>query len=167
MNKTDTVDLFDGCNTAHVFPHPAMPPDDKHDFVPNYEYDHNAPDSHNYKYFKIYEYGTVNVLGEGPIGGTAQYKAPMIPDGRLIAFEFLNEQTQEIRLELWENINGVPGNYLGLISCGIAQGQWGVLGEEQWHMHSTEEDDIVPVANYLIWDGLYWGGRTMDYKFGF
>ncbi|MCL2164827.1 MAG: DUF6531 domain-containing protein [Oscillospiraceae bacterium] len=143
----------------------SLPDDDMHDFVPDYEYDYNAPDSHSYKYFKIYEYGTVNVLGEGPIGGTAQYKAPMIPDGRLIAFEFLNEQTQEIRLELWENINGAPGNYLGLISCGIAQGQWGVLGEEQWHMHSTEEGDIVPVANYLIWDGLYWDTNRQEFVF--
>ena len=136
-----------------------------HGSVPGYGYDYNAPDSHIYKYFKIYEHGTLIVLGEGSIGGESQYRAPMIPDGRRIAFEFLNEKTQEIRLELWDSVEGEPGNYLGLISCGIAQGQWGVLGREEWHIHSTEEGDIVPVANYLIWDGLYWDTARQEFIF--
>lgn len=144
---------------AAIMPMAAIgfPDDDKYDLLPAYHYDYNAPDLHNYKYFKIYESSPIKVLGEGAIGGGALYSAPMIPDGREIIFEFLNEQSQNIRLELWEDNGGEAGNYLGLISYGYAEGQWGILGGDQWHTHTDEKDEgpIINVANYLIWRGLY------------
>lgn len=130
----------------------ALNDEDAHDKVPGYTYEQNAPDLHNYKYFKIYEKDGA-ILGEGKIGGTADYKNSMIPDGgKTVIFEFLTEKSQDIRLELWS----VSGEYLGLIAHGRAEGQWGVLDGDQWHDHDNEEGDIVPVANQLHWDGKYW-----------
>ena len=105
----------------------ALPDEAAQGYLPGYEQDYNSKDLHDYKYFKIYEKSGGTPLGEGTIGGSGEFRNPMIPDGRGIVFEFLNEKTQEIRLELWENNNGVAGAYLGLIACGTADGQWGVL----------------------------------------
>jgi hypothetical protein len=122
----------------------------------------DAGDLHDYKYFKIYEQGTNTIIGEGTIGGTASYQNPLVPlEGKSFVLEFLNEQTQEIRLELRDENK----DYLGLIAFGTAEGQWGVLDGPQWHFHDTETGEIKPVGNYKIWDGKYWDTNALDFLY--
>lgn len=116
------------------------------------------------KYFMFAEYPVLFPLSEGVLGegtyGTEYF--PMIPDGRGFTFDFLVEQSQDIRLELWSAVDGVTpdepqaGQYLGLIASGYAEGQWGDLGGDQWYNNQDQNGQEKPVANRLIWDGLYW-----------
>ena len=130
--------------------------------VPGYKtYEPSPTTASEYKYFKIYDMSNGEAIAEGSIGGASDNKKPLVPDGRLFGFEFLVEQTQETRLELLdENLN-----YLGLIACGDAEGQWGILGGTQWYSTGgggTEK----PIANYLeSWDGTYWDYEQQDFIF--
>jgi len=149
-----------GTAPAMAYDIDATPPfPDEDADVPGYTIADNAPDLHKYKYFKMQvENGAV--LAEATIGGAVEYKSSLVLDGeRIVILEFLNEQTQEIRLELLDENH----EYLGLIASGDAAGQWGIYNDpdNQWHDHDPddydqEHADIVNVANVVRWTGLYW-----------
>ena len=130
--------------------------------VEGYETYEPSPETASiYKYFKIYEVATGAALAEGSIGNASEYKMPMIPDGRLFGFEFLVEQTQETRLELLDE-NGV---YLGLIACGVAEGQWGILEGAQWYSPDDGGEE-KPIANFLApWNGMYWSLTQQEFLY--
>ena len=143
---------------------------------------YNAPDLHKSKYFKMYD-STGNALSQGTIAGNdAEFMKSFVPDGRKIVFEFLLERTQEIRLELWtyipEDSFGNPpeaGEYLGLITCGTATGQWDGPNGGSIHSHPSDPNlppcpgdgtyDFTDAGNRVIWDGIYWDTALQAYVF--
>jgi len=155
----------------------SFPNDDMHgnEDLPSFEDYLGANDLHLpplYKYFLIIDTQTKHYLSQGAIGGEINNYEPIILDGRIIRLEFLIELTQDIRLELHENNNGVIGNYLGLIAFGEAQGQWGYLDGDRWHSHEfpgnicpglSYEYEYKPVANYLNWDCRYYDNDRKEF----
>jgi len=82
-----------------------------------------------HKYFLLSEHPKIFPLSDGVLGagGRVSQYYPMIPDGREFFLEFVEEMSQEIRLELWSATPGatpsdppVADEYLGLIAKGFA-----------------------------------------------
>ena len=106
------------------------------------------------KYLKLYETTTNLRLAEGHFGEQPDFYSSITPDGRLFTLEFLQEQSQDIRLEVWNEDDTV---YKGLIAYGQADGQWGILHDTQWYTNNPIVSGTQkPVANYVEWDGRYW-----------
>ena len=88
------------------------------------------------KYFMFAEHPDIVPLSDGTLGlGTYGTRhAPMVPTRGGFMFEFVVEQSQEIRLELWTSAPGDPpqaGEKLGLLAAGFCEGQWGDLADRE------------------------------------
>ena len=162
--------------------YPPFPDDDKG--APGYAaYDASYTIS-EYKYFLFAEYPEIFPLSHGTLGqGTSGEELyPMIPGwSEGFIFEFVVEQSQDIRLELWSATPGAnagdpaqANEYLGLIASGFCEGQWGDLADretgekpgEKWYgapEGGPAWGDEKPVANRLYWDGTYWDNADEAY----
>ncbi|MDR0294868.1 MAG: DUF6531 domain-containing protein, partial [Prevotellaceae bacterium] len=120
------------------------------------------------KYLAIKNLDNNMVYAQGYLGEEPTFENPISPsEGCGIVIEFTLEQTQDIRLELWNEDNT---EYLGLMAFGEAQGQWGVYEGDKWYPSpvGTQWGDYFgmpwypngtgiqkPVATAFIWNGKY------------
>ncbi|MDR2712330.1 MAG: dockerin type I domain-containing protein, partial [Clostridiales bacterium] len=167
--------------------------EDQHANAPDYEEVTEAPliEDPEDKYLTIYnEFGEqVEPHSETHYkkgGSKTDFYSPIVPGkyGNTV-IEFSQTQTQEIRLEMLDEF----GNYIGLIACSDAEGQWGIYGEDgkdnQWYNSTLGFTPIgtnwgtykgaswypsgagmqKPIANKLVWDGRYYDTTIGDWIF--
>jgi hypothetical protein len=125
----------------------AFEDEELHGSVPQFESRLKAPYVTENKYLKLLENDIP--IAEGAYGEQPTLHEAFIPGmGKTFKLEFLQEQTQDIRLELWDATDTV---YLGLIAFGTAQGQWGILNGTQWYApgEPTKDDISNRIISYV------------------
>lgn len=128
-----------------------------------YLQDENMHKVEDLKYLKIYLEGSLEPFSEGFFGVEPTKSKAIVPGCGGLIIEFNQEQTQEIRIELWSEDGET---YLGLINSGQAIGQWGTYNGEQYPFDPENGiDERYRAANYFVWDGLYFD--TIRQAWGF
>ena len=128
-----------------------------------YLQDENLRKVEDKKYLTIRAEGRDEPFSEGIFGAEPTKSKPISPFIGPFIIEFNQEQTQEIRIELWSEDGQ---EYLGLINSGMAVGQWGELFGDQYPFDPDNEiDERVRVANYFSWNVKYYDADTGVQKF--
>jgi len=120
----------------------------------------------DYKYLTIRRDGDSKPFSEGWYGKAPVLNDNIVLNGTNIIVEFCQEQTQDIRIELWSvNGDGSADEYLGLINYGKAEGQWGKLGGDQYPFDpGSGIDGRMRISSYFAWDGHYYDTSSKSMK---